>query len=352
MKRLIASAVLATLCFMPGSSFAAEYTFSLNLPIPPVHNRWQHALKPWFDELSKRSGGRIVVEPYFAEALSKQSEAMDSVRNGVADFAEAPFAVAMGQFPFHERIFDAIDIGDSMDAPNDLLRQMQKDFPKVMKEVDGVKLLFTHALPGACMLATKKPVASLEDLKGLKINVIGGSALAERLKALGASVVSIPVSDTYMALEQGVIDGTTADFQLMVARRFGDIVKHITLLALNGGPFYVVMNKDSYDSLPPDLQKVVDDMAAEGPARFGEFWATDQYNSLQTWLTKMGGTLHLLTPEEYAEAARRISATDESWVRQLDAAGYPGKDMLKRLRELEKQFSSPWARSRTAQYVK
>ena len=76
MRKLIVTLAVAALCLsaLPGTSLAdAEYVLSLNLPIPPIHTRWKDAIKPWCDELTKRSGGRIVVEPYFAEAISKQS---------------------------------------------------------------------------------------------------------------------------------------------------------------------------------------------------------------------------------------------------------------------------------------
>lgn len=75
MRKLIANLAAAALCLtvLPGTSLAdPEYVLSLNLPIPPIHTRWKDAIKPWCDELTRRSDGRIVVEPYFAEAISKQ----------------------------------------------------------------------------------------------------------------------------------------------------------------------------------------------------------------------------------------------------------------------------------------
>ena len=53
----------------------------------------------------RRSNGRIKIEPYFANALGKRSDAMDSVRTGIADLAEAPFSSNPGAFPFHSQIF-------------------------------------------------------------------------------------------------------------------------------------------------------------------------------------------------------------------------------------------------------
>ncbi|WP_289106066.1 hypothetical protein [uncultured Bilophila sp.] len=107
MKRFLVL-IMASVFFASGmppaeSRAAEEYVLSLNLPIPPIHNRWHFALKQWTEELNKRSSGRIRVEPYFAEALSKEADAFESVKDGISDMAEFSYDVAVGQFPFHER---------------------------------------------------------------------------------------------------------------------------------------------------------------------------------------------------------------------------------------------------------
>lgn len=335
------------------ASGAAEYELSLNLPIPPIHSRWHNAIKPWFDELNRRSNGRIVVEPYFAEAISKQSESMDSVRNGLADFTESSFSVASGQFPFYERVFDVVDAGRSLDQTNAIIHEMETSFPKVRDELKGVKMLFTHALPVGMLIGTKKPLTKLEDLKGMKIAAIGSSTTASRLKALGASVVTIPLIDIYMALQQGVIDGSMVDFQLLTSRRFGDILKHVTLLPVNGNQFYMCMNEDVYEGMPDDLKKIIDDMSGEyGEKQFADFWRKDQLASLKKWQDEMGGTLHMLSDEDYARANELMRPADAEWSEKVSANGLPGEAMLKRFRELEKQYNPLWKDSEVAKYAR
>lgn len=65
--------------------------------------------------------------------------------------------------------------------------------------------------------------------------------------------------DMYMSIEKGVIEGFIGDPDVITARRLGELVKYYTLLNLRGSLFYLTMNQDSYDSLPDDLKKVVDD---------------------------------------------------------------------------------------------
>lgn len=355
MRNLTTALFAAALLFswLPGVAAAAEeYRLSLNLPIPPVHTRWKDALKPWCDELSARSGGRIVVEPYFAEAISKQSESMDSVRNGLADMTESLFTVAVGQFPFFERVWSVPDVGRAMENPGAILHEMQNSFPQVMEECKGVKMLFTHAQTLGTVLGTKKPVRTLDDLQGLKIAAIGGSVAVERLKALGASVVSIPMSDFYMSLQQGIIDGCMVDFNMMVSRRLGDVLKYVTLLSIAGGDFYCCMNQDTYDAMPDDLKNIIDEMSAEYADRlFADYWARDQYSCLETWKKDMGGVISMLPDADYARARRLMAASERQWVDELNARGLPGEAMLKRFRELEAQYDPEWKDSVVARFL-
>ena len=350
MKKLIASMLAAALLLPAVQGFAADYTLSLNLPIPPVHKRWTNALKPWVEELERRSGGRIKVEPYFAEALSKQGEAYDSVKNGLADMTESSFTVAFGQFPYHERMADFTDVTRSQDHPTEILLTIQKEFPVVMKELEGAKLLFTHCLPIGMLIGTIKPVTSIEDLRGMKIACIGGAVAAAKVNALGASAVTMPAGEVYMALQQGIVDGATCDFQLLVSRRFGDLIKHLLPLNLVGGPFYCAMSQEIYDDMPEDLQKVIDDMSGEYAVDlFEKFWNDDQYESARIWRDDMKGEIHFLTEDEYSKAAALVEPVQQEWIDKLNELGLPGDAIAARTRELEAQYNAKWNESRLHQ---
>ena len=95
MKRTLLTLTLAAALCLPAlfaQKSAAEepIVLTFNLGMPPIHQRWVNAIKPWCDELEKRSNGRIKIEPYFANALGKRSDAMDSVRTGIAKRLSAP----------------------------------------------------------------------------------------------------------------------------------------------------------------------------------------------------------------------------------------------------------------------
>ena len=240
-----------------------------------------------------------------------------------------------------------------MDAAN-LVRSLHESFPKeAMQDVEGTHLLFVEGHTMGILIGTRdKPVKSLEDLKGLKIGVSGGGIRLERARALGATVVGISLPDMYMSLEKGVIDGAVIDCEVLVSRKLGDIIKNVTLVNLGGSVFYCVMNKDTYDSMPPDLQKIVDDVSREyAPKLFSDFWNDMQYNSLGRWQKEQGGKLFMFSDADYAKADALAEPTYKEWVEFTTNKGLPAEAILAKFRELEKRDMTPWAQSRAANYV-
>lgn len=330
-----------------------EFVLSLNLPIPPIHNRWTYAVKPWVEEIEKRTNGRVKIEPYFAESLSKEADAFESVKTGVADLAEFSFDVAVGQFPFHERAMTLASPGTSIEQPTEWVLAMQEAFPQVMNEFNGVKLLFTHAQTVGMLIGSKDPIIKLDDFKGKKINVIGDYQVAKKVDALGASVVSMPLGEVFTSLQQGVVDAITVDYDLLVSRRLGEVIKHVTAVQTTCFVFGMLMNEDFYNSLPDDIKKVFDEVSGQFAGEvFTNFWTTLPYKSLDTWLKDMGGKLHVLTDEEYAEIDKRVAPVRNEWVNIVNKAGYPGEEMAKKMEELQVKFGKPWKDSRSEEIAK
>ena len=354
------AALLAALCLIPSapvSSAAAaeEVNLSFALIIPPVHNRWVKGLEPWIKELEARSSGRITIEPYFAESLSKMADIMDSVRVGVADIGESNFNVGIGRFPFHEQLMNQALPSHHIGNPLPIRQGMHEAFPEAATvDTKGVKLLFLSAQTVGAMIGTKdKPVKSLADLKGLKIGVSGGGTRLERLSDFGATVVGMSVPDMYMSLEKGVVDGACVDFEVLVSRRLGDVIKHVTFVSTGTIVFYCVMNQDVYDALPDDLRAVLDDVSTRAAAEiFQKYWSETQIDCFRKWQNEMGGKAYVLSESDYAELDRLAEKASDNWVDFLNSKGLPGEAMLKKFRELEKMYAQPWPTADFLQYVK
>ena len=151
----------------------------------------------------------------------------------------------------------------------------------------------------------------------------------------------------------GIIDGIVMDFDPLISRRYGEEVKHVTLLNITGTAFYVVMNQERYDSLPDDLKAIVDDMSQNyGPNLLEKFWAENVYGSLDKWIKEMGGTVHVLSDEDYARADKLAAVPAQAWFKSLDKAGYRGAELEKTFHQLEAKYFTPWRQSEAYRYVK
>lgn len=352
---LAAALCLAVLGSAPCAAQAAdpEYELSFNLPIPPNHTRYEKVLKGWCAEVEKRSQGRLRIVPYFSEALSRQSEAFESVKNGVADLTETTFNSGNGQFPAHEAMFTALLPSRALANPTAFINALREQFPKMQEELAGTKLLFVHAHPVALMIGTKTPVTSLADLKGRKISMLGRAVVSEKLRALGVSPIQLQTSEEFMAIQQGVVDGNMIEFDQLVSRRYGELLKCMTLVNLGSTAFFCVMNQDVYDGLPEDLQAVIDSVSGEYAEKLmADYWNTQEFESLKVWLDTMGGQLYMLTDEEYAAADRAVEPALQTWLDDVNAAGYDGQKLLDTIKALEAQYNPLWKDYTTAQYLK
>lgn len=345
--KFLLSTLLAAGFMLPSAAQAApEFTLSLNLPIPPIHTRWQGPLKTWVEEIEKRSEGRIKIEPYFAEALSPRAEAFESVKSGIADITECAYEANSGQFPFHEGVLSISSPQYALDNGSALIKGMYAKHPEVLKELEGVKLLVSHASGSLILGTTKKPIKSLEDLKGMKIQA-NTAMIAERLKKLGVSVVSMPLGDLYTALEQGVIDGANLSPELLVSRRWGDCIKNLTQISLQNTLFYIAMNEDVFNNLPEDLQKIILDVSGDFSDKiFGDYWANADIAVIDRWVDSMGAqSVNVLSADDYQKAAAAMQGPVDEWFKSLAKKGYNAEEMKKTFYSLEKQLATPHAES-------
>jgi TRAP-type C4-dicarboxylate transport system substrate-binding protein len=115
-----------------------------------------------------------------------------------------------------------------------------------------------------------KAVKKMEDLKGYELRTSGSWVKA--IDLLGGTPIAIPMSDVPEAIQKGVVKGLVSSVEVMKDMNFAAYCHYITLCYLPVAPWTVIMNKSKWDSLPPDIKKVMDDIRKEH-----SIW-TAQYN--------------------------------------------------------------------------
>ncbi len=109
-------------------------------------------------------------------------------------------------------------------------------------------------------LFSKTPINKLDDLKGMKVRTFS-LGLVDYISALGGEAVSMPVSDLYTGLERGTIQAAVTGPDQVEGQRLYEVCKYMTDLQLGSSPGYTIVSRRSWDRLPADLKKVIDDIA-------------------------------------------------------------------------------------------
>jgi TRAP-type C4-dicarboxylate transport system substrate-binding protein len=188
------------------------------------------------------------------------------------------------------------------------------------KEFDKYKVMWFHANTPS-MLMTVKPVRKLEDMRGLTIRA--PAILGEVIKSLGGTPAPTPVMETYDAIAKGVIQGAFVGGGEARNLRFGEVVKYITdtWRVGNSYPFYVLMNKKKYNSLPKDIQEIFDALCGEYKERFALMWNAQDFGGRAFGESK--GVEYIdLSPQESQRWVKAVQPIVEDYVKRMVSKGY------------------------------
>lgn len=302
---------------------AKPYKLTYSIFFPPMHIQAKTGMD-WATEVEKRSGGRIQITAHPGGTLTKADQCWQGVLNGISDLGMSCFAYTPGRFPLLEALDLPLGWPDGLTATRVATALAAKYNPA---EIQGAKILYVHA-HGPGILATKKPVRSLADLKNMKIRGTGLSAGIAT--ALGATAVGMPQPETYDALQKGVVDGTFCPIETLKGWKQGEVVESITDTKAIGytTAMFVAMNQKSWDALPADLQKIIADVSAEFVDKHGAAWNQADAEGLE-FVQGLNREIIALSPEEEALWKAQVAPIVDKYLAQAAEKGLPGADFLK-----------------------
>ncbi len=299
-----------------------ELSYSIFFPAP--HKQTVLA-DEWAKEVGKRTQGKVKITLFPGGTLSPAPTCYDGVVKGISDIGMSVLAYTKGKFPLTEVIDLPLGYTSGAAATRLINQYYQKFRPK---EFDEVKVLYLHA-HGPGILHSKKAVAKLEDLKGMRIRCTG--TVTEVVKALGGVPMSMPMGETYDALNRGMVEGSMAPMESLEGWKWGEVVKFTTESfgsAYSTG-FFVVMNKEKWNALPEDVRKTIDQVNGEWMEKTGKLW-DDVDKSGKEFFLKLGERKIIsLSKEEnqrWASAARPVL---DGYVKAMKEKGLPGDEALK-----------------------
>ena len=307
-----------------GPALAQEKVFTLNYAhFMPMTTRQAQLADEWCREVTKRTNGRVKVTFFPAGTLATAPLIYDAVLKGGADVGWSFLSYTRGKFPLTE----VIDLPLGYKSGYTATRMANEYYRKFKpKELDGVKVMYLH-VHGPGVLSTKKPVYKLEDLSGMKIRSTGLSA--KIIKALGGAPVGMSIAEAYDALRTGVVDGIQVPVEGLQQWKFADLTRYTTE---NYGSAYesagfCVMNKAKWNSLPSDIQVIIEKINEEWMEKTGRLW--DQMDKDgKVYAQAKGIKFITLSREEDARWASRMTPIIDEYVTSMKGKYLPGAEVL------------------------
>lgn len=298
---------------------------SYSIFFPPTHIQCKTA-EEWAKEIEKRTDGKVKITIYAGGSLTQAPQVYEGVVNGVSDIGMSCFAYTRGRFPLLEGIDLPLGYPNGLVATRIATEMVKKYNPK---EVSDVQVLYVHA-HGPGILASKKEVRSIDDVKGLKIRATGLSA--KIVESIGAVPVAMSQGETYEALQKGVVQATLCPIETLKGWKQGEVIDFITDTSNIGytTAMFVVMNKKSWEKLPDDVKKVFNDVSLDFVDKHGKAWdeADDEGKAFVKELNK---TIISLAPEEQARWTTAVKPILDDYVKTATEKGVPGEQFLKDL---------------------
>jgi TRAP-type C4-dicarboxylate transport system substrate-binding protein len=317
--------------FMIGFSFLTSSTLGQGKPIElnysiffPAPHKHSVLAKEWGEEIAKRTHGRVKITMFYGGTLTPADKCYDGVEKGISDIGMSCPAYTRGKFPLTEVIDLPLGYKTGI-AATTLVNEYLKKFKP--KEFDGTKIMYFHA-HGPGILHTKIAVNKLEDIKGLKIRCTG--LAAKLVEKLGGTPVAMPMGDTYDALSRGVVDGSMAPYEALKGWKWGEVVKFTTESwgSAYSTAFFVVMNKEKWNILPPDVQNIIEKVNEEWIEKQGKAWDEIDKEG-RDFTMKLGNKIISLSKDENERWTKAVSPILDEYLINMKEKGLPGDEALK-----------------------
>ncbi len=336
-RTLLKSTAAAALAGPALTGFAQQsVTLKFHTFMAPQSNVWLNMHKAWMDKVEKDSGGRIKFEGYPAMQLGGTPvQLYDQARDGVVDVVWTLPGNTAGRFPRVE-VFELPFMMSNAEATSKAYWEyVQTLAPDEFKDTQ-VLALQVHG-PGVIHTADKA-VRTINDMRGLKMRA-PTRQVTKLMGALGATPVGMPLPQIPDALSKGTITGCVIPWEVVPAVKVHELTKFHAEFDPAGGSLYtttfvMAMNKAKYNSLPPDLKKVID--ANSGIQTSGWLGKVQQGGDAagRKAAVDRGNNIFTVSADEAQEFRRRARQIEVEWVEDMNKRGFDGRKLLDGARAL------------------
>jgi len=309
----MAALILVGPLLLESSAVRAEpVTLKFATTIPPSNPIVTEVFEPWAKKVNEASNGELNIQVISGPTLANPANVWERTVSGVTEIG---FGIhgAVG-LPFPKTTVTSVPfVVDDLTAGSvGLWRLYEKGL--IADEYKDVKVLALVTTPGS-LIASKKQVISLEDMKGLKVRA-ANKIVANIISALGGAPISVPAPETYQALQRGVVTASVAGWVLVNNFKFYEVVNYYLEGVPLGEPSgFVIMNRQAYDKLSPKAKETLDRFAGEPFSHdYGAWFKMDAARGRQRVASLPNQHIMTLTPQEKERWKKTLEPVVKDWV--------------------------------------
>ncbi len=319
--------VLILTLFIALNAFSASAKELRYANFPPASTFPSMQMDTWVKEITKATNGKVSVQTFPASTLLDVKAMLRGVARGQADIGCMSMLYYPGSFPLFELFGLPLGFSSASEASFVAWELFKIHKPK---ELGRYKVLSIFSSAPSQIMSTK-PVENLEDLK--KITLRSSGSISDALTAIGGKAVSIPMSETPEALQKGVVEGVCSSWDTLYDMNFAQDCKYGLTVDMPVYPFAVIMNKKTWESLPAQVQKAIDDYADEHVEFTGNLVDNAGKKAINWAIEEHGFALSTINSEDSAKIKIATSPLIEKWKKN---AIDKGLDADKILADIEK----------------
>lgn len=320
------------------TAFAADYKSEYKLSIVVGTTfPWGQGAEIWSDLVRERTDGRINIKIYPGTSLVQgdQTREFTAIRQGIIDMAIgstinwSPQVKQLNLFslPFLMPDYAAIDALIHGDVGKSLFKDIEKA---------GVVPLAWGENGYRQLSNSKHEVKTPDDMKGLKLRVVGSPLYIDTFTALGANPTQMSWADAQPALATRAVDGQENPLSIYAGAKLYDVAqKYLTLWNYVADPLVFVVNKQVWESWTAEDQKIVGEAAKEAAAReikIARKGVTPDDPSMLKEIEGHGVTVTSLTPEQHDAFVKATQPVFDKWKKTIgeDLVNQAQKDIAAR----------------------
>ena len=286
----------------------------------PIEDHQNITIQKAFARIEKLTNGEVSFTYYPSQTLVSAAEAFEGTVKGQCDIFNGALPVyTPGRFPL-SLVAELPPNIPKAEISSVLYWDFYKQHKLIQDEWKEVKVLATQVQVTHDIHTVKKPIYTMEDLKGLRIRCTSmGKPMVE---AWGGIPVAMPMSEAYVALQKGIVDGIQTNWGQLKSNKLADVVKFHTRVGAYAAIFYIIMNWDAYNTLPQDTKTIFDALGDTLPKEFGQSWDKDEAQGIEWTMAQGGHTMITLTPKDRAEWVEKAkNASIDNWLNGLEKKG-------------------------------